>query len=77
MKLKFSIHPLFVILLFIFILQGLFDVLVAYILTIFIHEYAHFLVANKRGYHLNKFTLMPHGISLSGQNVLFSQSDEI
>ncbi len=77
MKIKFFIHPLFVVLVLVFALQGLFDVLVAYILTIFIHEYAHFLVANKRGYHLNKFTLMPHGISLSGQNVLFSQSDEI
>ena len=77
MKTKFSIHPLFLIFVFVLILDGLVEVLTAYILTLMIHEYAHFLVANKRGYHLNKFTLMPHGISLSGQNVLFSYKDEI
>lgn len=60
-----------------FIYQGLFDVLLAYLITIIIHEFAHYLVAKRMGYHLNKFTLMPHGISLSGQNVLFSYKDEI
>ena len=29
------------------------------------------------GYHLNTFNLMPHGISLSGKNILFSYKDEI
>ena len=77
MKTKFSVHPLFLIFLLVFVIEGMFDVLCAYILTLLIHEYAHFIVANKRGYHLNKFTLMPHGISLSGQNVLFSYRDEI
>ena len=77
MKFKFSVHPLFVIFLILFLAMGLFDVLLAYILTLFIHEYAHFVVASKRGYSLNKFRLMPHGISLSGQNVLFSYKDEI
>ncbi len=76
-KIKFSIHPLFIIFVLVLALQGLFDVLCAYVLTLLIHEYAHFLVANKKGYHLNKFCLMPHGISLSGQNVLFSYKDEI
>lgn len=76
-SLKFTIHPLFILFLFVFIYQGLFDVLLAYIITIILHEFAHYLVARRMGYHLNKFTLMPHGISLSGQNVLFSQKDEI
>ena len=74
---QFKIHPLFFVFLFLFVIKGMFDVLVAYVLTLFIHEYAHFLVANKLGYKLNKFTLMPYGISLSGKNVLFSTKDEI
>ncbi|MBR1925493.1 MAG: hypothetical protein IJ837_01405 [Clostridia bacterium] len=76
-NLKFKIHPLFVLFLFVFVFQGLFDVLVAYLLVLLLHEYAHFLVANKMGYHLNTFNLMPHGISLSGKNILFSYKDEI
>ena len=76
-KIKFTIHPLFILFLFVFIYQGLFDVLLAYLITIVLHEFAHYFVAKKMGYHLNKFTLMPHGISLSGQNVLFSPKDEV
>ena len=77
MKPKFLIHPLFIVFLLLIVLQGHFAILCAYILTLLIHEYAHFLVANKNGYHLNRFTLMPHGISLSGKNVMFSYKDEI
>ena len=76
-KLKFTIHPLFILLMFVFIYQGLFELLLAYLITIILHEFAHYLVANRLGYHLNRFTLMPHGISLSGKNVLFSYKDEI
>lgn len=76
-NLKFSIHPLFLIFVFVFVVNGLFVYLLAYILTIFLHEYSHFVFANRLGYRLNKFTLMPHGISLSGKNVLFSFKDEI
>lgn len=77
MKAKFSVHPLFFLFLFVLVFQGLFGVLVAYLITIILHEFSHFLVAKKLGYKLNKFTLMPHGISLSGQNELFSRKDEI
>lgn len=76
-KIKFIVHPLFILFLFVFIYQGLFNVLIAYLITIILHEFAHYLVANKLGYRLNKFTLMPHGISLSGQNMLFSPKDEV
>jgi len=76
-NIKFKIHPLFILFVFIFVLRGLFDVLVAYLLVLLIHEYAHFLMANKLGYHLNTFNLMPHGVSLSGKNILFSYKDEI
>lgn len=76
-SLKFTIHPLFIFFVFVLIYQGLFWMLFAYLITITLHELAHFLVANKMGYRLNRFTLMPHGISLSGENVLFSVRDEI
>lgn len=76
-SLKFTIHPLFIFFIFVLIYQGLFWMLFAYLVTIALHEFAHFLVANKMGYRLNRFTLMPHGISLSGENVLFSVRDEI
>jgi len=76
-KIKFMVHPLFILFLFVFVYQGLFDVLLAYLITIILHEFAHYLVAKRMGYHLNRFTLMPHGISLSGQNALFSPKDEV
>lgn len=76
-KPKFRLHPLFILFLFVFVYNGMFDVLICYLVTIILHEYAHFLVSSKKGYHLNKFTLMPHGISLSGTNQLFSTKDEI
>lgn len=76
-KISFRIHPLFILFLFVFIYQGLFEVLLAYLITIILHEFAHYIVAKRMGYHLNKFTLMPHGISLSGQNGLFSPNDEV
>lgn len=41
------------------------------------HELAHAFVAKSRGYKLNQYTFMPHGISLSGENVLFAKKDEI
>ncbi len=77
MKFSFSIHPIFVLFLFVIVMQGLFDVLLVYLITILLHEFAHFLVARKLGYNLNRFTLMPHGISLSGENELFSKRDEV
>ncbi len=76
-KLKFTIHPLFIFFVFVLVYQGLFWMLLAYVVTIVLHEFAHFIVANKMGYRLNRFTLMPHGISLSGENVLFSVRDEV
>lgn len=76
-KTKISVHPLFFVFLVVLVFQGLFEILVAYLITIFLHEFAHFFVAKKLGYNLNKFTLMPHGISLSGKNELFSTKDEV
>lgn len=76
-KFKISLHPLFIIFVCFLACLGWFWVLLSYIITIILHELAHALVANRKGYSLNQFTLMPHGISLSGNNELFTTKDEV
>lgn len=76
-KFKFTIHPLFLIFTAVLVYLGYFYVLLAYLITIILHEFAHSFVASKLGYRLNHITLMPHGASLSGQNNFFSTRDEI
>jgi stage IV sporulation protein FB len=44
---------------------------------VYVHELAHAAMAYRRGYKLNKIRLMPHGVSISGNNVYFSYRDEI
>ena len=76
-KIKFSIHPLFIVFVAALIYLGYFYVLLAYLITIILHELAHAFVANKLGYRLNHITMMPHGAALSGQNNFYSAKDEI
>ncbi len=76
-KFKFSIHPLFIVFVAALIYLGYFYVLLAYLITIVLHEFAHAFIANRLGYRLNHITLMPHGAALSGQNAFFSARDEI
>ncbi len=76
-KFKLSIHPLFLVFIAALIYLGYFYVLIAYLITIILHELAHSFVAQKLGYKLNHITLMPHGASLSGQNNFYSMRDEI
>lgn len=76
-KFKLSIHPLFLVFSAILVYLGYFYVLLAYLITIILHEFAHSYMANKLGYKLNHITLMPHGAALSGQNNFFSARDEI
>lgn len=77
MKFKIKLHPLFIIFVCLLVALSQFWLLVSYIITIFLHELAHALVAKSKGYKLNQYTFMPHGISLSGDNVLFALKDEI
>ena len=76
-KFKFMIHPLFVVLAALLVYFGYFFLLISYIVTVILHEFAHSFVANKLGYKLNQINLMPHGASLSGDNRFFSARDEI
>lgn len=76
-KFKISIHPLFLIFAAVLIYLGYFYILLAYLITIILHEFAHSFVANRLGYRLNIINIMPHGASLSGQSHFFSVRDEI
>lgn len=77
MKFKVKIHPLFLIFACVLVAFSKFWLLLCYVVTIVLHELAHAVVAKSRGYRLNQYTFMPHGISLSGENVLFTKKDEI
>ncbi len=77
MSIKFAVHPLFLVLVCILIYMGQFWLLLAYLVTILLHELAHAVVAYRFGYKLNLITLMPHGASISGSNVYFNYRDEI
>ena len=77
MNFNLSFHPLFIILCCGFVYFGYFGLLASYILCLLLHEFAHALVAKRLGYKLNKIKLMPHGVSISGNNVYFSYKDEV
>ena len=76
-KFKFMIHPLFIVLSALLVYFGYFFLLLSYIITVILHEFAHSFVASKLGYKLNQINLMPHGASLSGDNRFFSARDEV
>ena len=76
-KFKLSVHPLFLVFCAVLIYLGYFFVLLAYLITIILHELAHSFVAQKLGYRLNHIQLMPYGASISGQSHFFSIKDEI
>ena len=76
-KLKFRIHPLFLVFGFLAILSGLGFVFLCYLLTALLHEIGHAVVAKKLGYKLDQISLLPFGAELSLKNDDFSSSDEI
>ncbi len=77
MKLKFFVHPLFIVFAGLLIYLNYFVLLISYLVTICLHEMAHSLVAEKLGYRLNQITIMPHGASLGGESKFFCSRDEI
>lgn len=77
MNFNLSFHPLFVLMCCGFIYFGFLGLLASYLLCLIVHELCHSVVAYKLGYKLNNIKLMPHGVSLSGNNVYFSYKDEI
>ena len=76
-KLKFYIHPLFILLGVFMFVWGKGLVFLNYLLTICLHETGHYMIAKRLGYRLNNFCLLPQGALLSGQEQFFSYTDEI
>lgn len=76
-KLKFHIHPLFLLLGLVMAFCGQGLIFLNYFVVISLHEMGHFVVAKRLGYRLSNFCLLPQGALLSGQDQFFSYSDEI
>lgn len=76
-KLKIVFSWLFLVLLLGLILFDNIVNFVIYITVVFLHELAHYFVAKKLGYKLNKFYIMPYGVCLNYENIVFQGNDEI
>lgn len=76
-KFKIVFSWLFLILLLGLVLFDNITNLIIYILVVCLHELAHYIVAKKSGYKLNKFYIMPYGVCLNYENIIFQGSDEI
>lgn len=76
---KFSIkfHPLFILLAFVLIYFGWLEQFVVYFVVLCLHEYAHYFVAKKLGYTLNKVVFMPYGAGLGGKTQIINPKHEI
>lgn len=75
MKLRF--HPIFICLAFVLIITGMGFEMFVYTCVVCLHELAHYLVAKKLGYTLNKLYLLPYGVCLSYKSECFTPEDEI
>lgn len=76
-RLKFSIHPLFILLAIYVACRGQLFVFLVYTLVAILHEFGHALYAAKLGYKLNSIQLMPYGTVINGDIEGISIKDEI
>ena len=76
-KLTVSFHPLFVIFSFVLVYFGWFEEFVVYLIVLCLHEFAHYFVAKRLGYVLNKVVFMPYGAGLGGKNQIIQPKHEI
>ncbi len=65
-KLRFRIHPLFIIFGIYFAFTGKVFSFLVFTFTAVIHELGHFIASEKYGYALRKITLMPYGAIIEG-----------
>lgn len=77
MELKLKVHPLFFIVGIYYGITGRIFIFLIYTLSCVIHELGHSFVAERRGYRLDKITLMPFGAVVSGEEKNFSSPDQI
>ena len=76
-QIKFSIHPLFVVLGVYYSAVGRLAEFILCSLTAVIHELGHGLAAERSSYKLNNITLMPFGAVVSGDIDGLKPKDEI
>ncbi len=76
-RLKFSIHPLFILLAVYVACRGQLFVFLVYTLVAIVHEFGHAMYAAKLGYKLNRIQLMPYGTIIDGDIEGISIKDEI
>lgn len=75
--LKLSLHPLFLILGVALFIMGEFSLFITCSISALLHEFGHFIVAEKLGYKMNKIRLMPFGAELFGDLDSFDDKDEL
>lgn len=76
-KLKFKVHPLFILFGIYFAFTGKVFSFIVYTLSAVIHELGHSISAQKSGYRLVNMTLMPFGAVIKGEVSQMSYLDEI
>lgn len=76
-KLRFKIHPLFIVFGIYFAFTGKVFSFLIFTFTAVIHEIGHFLASEKYGYALKRITLMPYGAIIEGNSLDISFKDEI
>jgi stage IV sporulation protein FB len=77
MGLKFSVHPLFILLGLLMTALGRGYDFLAYTVAVVIHEMGHSAAAEKFGYILNEIRFMPYGAEIQGSLEGVKPSDEI
>ena len=76
-RLKFRIHPLFLVIGILTFFVGVGEIFLCYLVTVLLHEIGHAIVARHLGYQLEQISLLPFGAELSLQDDNFTPSDEI
>ncbi len=76
-KIKFSIHPLFILFGIYFAIIGKVFSFLVFTLVAVIHELGHSVMAESLGYRLKQVTLMPYGAVISSETTIFSYKDEV
>ena len=76
-KIKIKIHPTFIIFACLLIYFNKFVLFANYLLVMFIHEFAHALIAKRLGYKINYIKLIPFGICLDINSYELMPKDEI
>lgn len=76
-KRVYYISPLFIIMVAFFVVFGDYIAIMSHIIAMIYHEFAHSYIAERYGYKLNKFKLMPYGASVSGDFVCTMPKHEI